>query len=88
MSSFTDPSGTYVVLEGNCNRTFPNDHTDGNRQQTTTSSGSYGLHGGRSNVLFGDGHVASVALSEIISYRNGNLGPWTRDDTNTSSTYP
>ncbi len=84
MSSFTDVSGTYVVLEASCNRTFPADYAadTGNRQQTTTASGSFGLHGGRTNVLFADGHVESVPLLQILTYRDGNLGPWTRDNTN------
>ncbi len=88
MSQFTTPSGTYVVLEASCNRTFPNDAPDrnssgtGNNQRTVTTSGTYGLHGGRSNVLFADGHVESVPLLQIITYRDGNLGPWTRDNTN------
>ncbi|MDX9979687.1 MAG: DUF1559 domain-containing protein [Lentisphaeria bacterium] len=88
MSQFTTPSGTYVVLEASCNRTFPNDAADrnssgtGNNQRLVTTSGSFGLHGGRSNVLFADGHVESVAVTAIMSFRAGSLGPWTRDDTN------
>lgn len=84
MSSFTDPSGTYVVLEGQCNRTFPADYSadTGNRQRVVTSTGTFGLHGGRSNILFGDGHVASESLLRIITFTNGKLGPWTRDNTN------
>jgi prepilin-type processing-associated H-X9-DG protein len=86
MSNFTAPSGTYVVLEAQCNRTFPSDYgTDGNRQHLVTSSGTFGLHNGQSNILFADGHVASEKLVGIISYRKGNLGPWTRDDTNSGS---
>ena len=84
MSSFTDPSGTYVILEAQCNRTFPSDYgpDTGNRQRVVTSSGTFGLHGGRSNILFGDGHVASESLLRIIGFTNGSLGPWTRDATN------
>ncbi len=84
MSSFTDVSGTYVVLEAQCNRTFPADYAadTGNAQRVVTTSGTFGLHGGRSNVLFADGHVESVALSAIMSFRAGSLGPWTRDNTN------
>ncbi len=86
MSSFTTPSGTYVVLEAQCNRTFPADYPgadDSNRQRVVTSSGTFGLHGGRSNILFADGHVDSETLSKIMSYRDGSLGPWTRDNTST-----
>ncbi len=84
MSSFTDPSGTYVVLEASCNRTYPSDYAadTGNRQQTTTSTSTFGLHNGRSNILFGDGHVDSISLLSIITFQNGNLGPWTRDSSN------
>ncbi len=83
MSSFTKPSETYVILEGNCNRTFPADcpADTSNRQQETTTTGTFGLHGGQSNVLFADGHVESQPLAKIMSYQNGNLGPWTRDST-------
>jgi prepilin-type processing-associated H-X9-DG protein/prepilin-type N-terminal cleavage/methylation domain-containing protein len=87
MSQFTTPSDTYVVLEAQCNRTMPSDYgTDGNRQRVVTSSGTFGLHNGQSNILYGDGHVASEKLLGIISYTNGKLGPWTRDDTK-SGTY-
>ena len=86
MSSFTKPSGTYVILEGQCNRTFPGDYgTDGNRQQVVTASGTFGLHTGRSNILFADGHVDSASILELISYKKGSLGPWTRDTTTTGT---
>jgi prepilin-type N-terminal cleavage/methylation domain-containing protein/prepilin-type processing-associated H-X9-DG protein len=86
MAEFTAPSETYVVLEAQCTRTFHAGYTgsggSGNAQQVTTGSGTYGLHGGQSNVLFADGHVSSEKLAGIMSYRNGNLGPWTRDNQN------
>jgi prepilin-type processing-associated H-X9-DG protein/prepilin-type N-terminal cleavage/methylation domain-containing protein len=88
MSSFTEPSGTYIVLEATCNRTFPSDAPDrnssgtGNNQHVVTSSGSFGLHGGRTNILFGDGHVDSETVLKVVTYNGGNLGPWTRDNTN------
>ncbi len=86
MSSFTKPSGTYVILEAQCNRTFPSDYgTDGNRQQVVSTSGTFGLHSGRSNILFADGHVESVGILEIVTYQKGSLGPWTRDNTTTGS---
>jgi len=50
-----------------------------------TSGGTFGLHGGRSNILFADGHVTSETILNIVRFKNGNLGPWTRDDTNTGS---
>jgi len=87
MSQLKAPSGTYIVLEAQCNRTMPSDYgTDGNRQRVATSSGTFGLHSDQSNILYGDGHVASEKLAGIMSHRNGSLGPWTRDDTN-SGTY-
>ncbi len=88
MSSFTEPSGTYIILEAQCNRTFPNDAADkngsgtGNNQRVVTTTSSFGLHGGRSNILFGDGHVDSETILKIITYQGGSLGPWTRDNTN------
>jgi prepilin-type processing-associated H-X9-DG protein/prepilin-type N-terminal cleavage/methylation domain-containing protein len=87
MSQFTTPSSTYVVLEAQCNRTFPSDYggDTGNRQRVVTSGGTFGLHGGRSNILFADGHVTSETILNIVTFRNGSLGPWTRDDTNTGS---
>ena len=87
MSQFTTPSETYVVLEAQCNRTFPSDYdSSANGQRIVTSSGTFGLHNGQSNILFADGHVASEKLLRIMSFKNGNLGPWTRDNTN-SGTY-
>jgi prepilin-type processing-associated H-X9-DG protein len=76
------------VLEATCNRTFPSDAPDrnssgtGNNQHVVTSSGSFGLHGGRTNILFGDGHVDSETVLKVVTYNGGNLGPWTRDNTN------
>jgi prepilin-type processing-associated H-X9-DG protein/prepilin-type N-terminal cleavage/methylation domain-containing protein len=86
LSQFTGPSETYVVLEAQCNRTFHAGYTGGggqdNAQRTNGGSGTFGLHGSQSNILFADGHVASEKLAGIMSYRNGNLGPWTRDNQN------
>jgi prepilin-type processing-associated H-X9-DG protein/prepilin-type N-terminal cleavage/methylation domain-containing protein len=84
LSSFTTPSETYVVLEGKCDRTFPSDYSSDTdkRQRIVTSSGTFGPHGGRSNILFADGHVDSQTIEKIIGYKSGNLGPWTRDNTN------
>ena len=88
MSSFTSPSGTYVVLEGQCNRTFPAGYTgsgSSSNAQRITNNGTFGLHSDQSNILFGDGHVTSEKLAGIMSHRNGDLGPWTRDNSNSGS---
>jgi len=82
ISQITDPSGTYLVMDGHCDRTNPFDN-----QLDGTFYGKYldrdAPHNNGTNVLFTDGHVRWQSATEIKSHVGGNLGPWTRDDKNT-----
>ncbi|MDX9980954.1 MAG: DUF1559 domain-containing protein [Lentisphaeria bacterium] len=83
MSQFTGPSEVYVVLEGTCDRVYPSDTSDGQRWRTASTCAP---HNSRTNILFADGHVGNESFTHVFNFRNGNLGPWTRDNTN-SGTY-
>ncbi len=82
MSQFTRPSDVYVVLEGSCDRVYPSDTSDGQRWR---SGSTCAPHNNRTNILFADGHVDNESFTHVFNLRNGNLGPWTRDNTNTGS---
>lgn len=82
LGSIKYPSDTFAVLEAQCNRAFPSDHT-GDTGNAYKVNGDFAPHGDRTNVLMCDGHVVSESGSKIFSYREGNLGPWTRDGKNT-----
>jgi len=78
----TEPSGSYWVLEGQCNRTLPSDNTaDSNyyRQANTR----HAPHNSNTNILYCDGHASKEGTAKIAGQRDGSLGPWTIDAKNT-----
>jgi prepilin-type N-terminal cleavage/methylation domain-containing protein/prepilin-type processing-associated H-X9-DG protein len=81
LPKITQISETYLVLDGRCNRSCPND----NRADWTWYHGDNrdAPHNSGSNVLFCDGHVKWQSASEIKGHVQGSLGPWTRDKRNT-----
>jgi len=77
ITQVTDPSGTYLVLDGRCDRTNPPDNTtDWTYYHGDTRDAP---HNEGTNAAFTDGHVKWVSKMTIRGQRNGNLGPWTRD---------
>ncbi len=81
LAKITDVAGTFLVIEGRCDRVGPYDH----RTDWTWYHGdSYDApHNDGTNCLFTDGHVKWLRNKEIQSYVDGNLGPWTVDDRQT-----
>ncbi len=71
------PADTYLILDAECNRVTPSDHPN----WTNVDRGTlYRRHSDYLNIVYCDGHAKASALETVWSYRNGNLGPWTYDD--------
>jgi prepilin-type processing-associated H-X9-DG protein/prepilin-type N-terminal cleavage/methylation domain-containing protein len=76
MSSMEDPSGTYWVLESQCDRILPADDTaDGNYYHVNHTR--WAPHNSGTNILYCDGHAGRETSTKVAGYINGNLGPWT-----------
>ncbi|MBC7288515.1 MAG: DUF1559 domain-containing protein [Armatimonadetes bacterium] len=78
LAFITDIAGTFLVLDGRCDRILPSDNTlDGNYYRGDTRDA---CHNEGTNCLFTDGHVKWLKNNDIKRYVDGNLGPWTIDD--------
>ncbi|MEZ8220416.1 prepilin-type N-terminal cleavage/methylation domain-containing protein/prepilin-type processing-associated H-X9-DG domain-containing protein [Candidatus Fervidibacteria bacterium JGI MDM2 JNZ-1-D12] len=71
------PAETYFVMDAECNRATPADHPN----WTSIGWGDvHRRHGDYLNIVFCDGHAKAISLQVVTSHINGNLGPWTYDD--------
>jgi len=81
LARISDVAGTIMVMDGRCDRINPHDNTG---DWTYYHGDSYDArHNDGSNILFTDGHVKWWRNITINGYVNGNLGPWTVDDSET-----
>jgi prepilin-type N-terminal cleavage/methylation domain-containing protein/prepilin-type processing-associated H-X9-DG protein len=78
----SDPAGTFWVCDGRCDRVNPADNT---LDWTYYHDDPLweGRHNDGGNFLQVDGHAKWYGVNTVLTYVDGNLGPWTRDDRQT-----